>query len=288
MEICDTIEKARAAIARLRKGGRSVGFVPTMGALHEGHLALVRAAWKESDVVVVSIFVNPMQFGPDEDLAKYPRTFEADCRACEKEGVDLVFTTTPAEMYPAGYDTYVAQERLTGVLCGVSRPAHFRGVLTVVLKLFNIVAPDAAYFGQKDAQQVIVIRRMASDLNLPVRIVTIPVFREADGLAMSSRNVYLLPGERREATCLHQALSRAGEMIRGGERDAGKIRREMRRVIGACRTARVDYVEIVDAKTLQSVERIERDVLAPVAVYIGKTRLIDNVCLTPEGREILC
>jgi len=288
LEICDTIKKAREAIARLRKGGGRVGLAPTMGALHEGHLSLVRAARKECDVVVVSIFVNPTQFGPAEDLERYPRTFNADCRACEAEGVDMVFAPAPEEMYPPGYETYVVEENLTGVLCGRSRPTHFRGVLTVVLKLFNIVKPDAAYFGQKDAQQAVVIKRMVSDLNLPVDIVTMPICREADGLAMSSRNSYLSTEERRDAVCLYEALCRARGMIAGGEKDARAVRAEMRKIIGRHGSARIDYVEIVDPRTLESVETISRDVLIPLAVYIGRTRLIDNICLTPEGREILC
>ena len=289
LEICDTIERAREAIARLKKAGRAaVGLVPTMGALHEGHLSLIRAARGESDVVVVSIFVNPTQFAPDEDLAGYPRTFDADCKACGREGVDVVFTTTPEEMYPQGYDTYVVGENLTSVLCGRARPAHFRGVLTVVLKLFNIIGPDFAYFGRKDAQQAIVVRRMVRDLNLPVRIVTMPVCRESDGLAMSSRNSYLSPEERRDAVCLYEALCRARELVSAGERNAGVLRDEMRKIITARPSAEIDYVEVVDVKTLERVERVSRDVLVALAVYVGKTRLIDNICLTPEGKEIPC
>jgi pantoate--beta-alanine ligase len=288
MKMCKTIDETRDAIADLRKVGKTLGFVPTMGALHEGHAALIRAARKQSDLVAVSIFVNPAQFGPKEDFAKYPRPFDADCRLCEREGADLVFTATPEEMYPRGYDTYVVQEHLAGVLCGKSRPNHFRGVLTVVLKLFNIVAPDFAFFGQKDAQQVIIIKRMASDLNLPVRLVTIPTTRESDGLAMSSRNAYLSPDERRDAACLHEALSRARDMVRSGEKNAGKIREGMTRIIRSRQSARIDYVGIVDAHGLNRVERIENDVLVALAVYIGATRLIDNLCLTHEGQEILC
>jgi pantoate--beta-alanine ligase len=269
-------------------GGKTVGFVPTMGALHEGHASLIRAARKECDIVVVSIFVNPAQFGPKEDFAKYPRPFEADCRVCEREGADVVFTTTPEEMYPAGYETYVAQERLTKALCGKSRPTHFRGVLTVVLKLFNIVAPDSAYFGQKDAQQVLVIKRMVADLNSPVKIATIPTSRERDGLAMSSRNAYLSPEERRDAACLYEALCRAREMLAAGERDAGKVRDEMRRIIESRGSARIDYVEIADPRNLETIDRISGDVLVAVAVYMGGTRLIDNICLSREGKEILC
>jgi len=287
MKICHTIDEARKAIGDLRPG-KTLGFVPTMGALHEGHAALIRAARKQCDLVAVSIFVNPAQFGPKEDFAKYPRPFDADCRLCERERADLVFTTTPEEMYSHGYDTYVVQDHLTSVLCGKSRPNHFRGVLTVVLKLFNIVAPDFAYFGQKDAQQVIVINRMAADLNLPVRLVTIPTTREPDGLAMSSRNAYLSPGERRDAVCLHEALSRARDMVRSGEKNAEKIREEMMRIIRARQSARIDYVEIVDAHGLNKIERIENDVLVALAVYSGDTRLIDNLCLTHEGQEILC
>jgi len=288
MKICKTIDDARKTIAEMRKGGKTVGFVPTMGALHEGHAGLIRAARNECGIVVVSIFVNPAQFGPKEDYAKYPSPFKADCRVCEREGADVVFTTTPEEMYPAGYETYVVQERLTKALCGKSRPTHFRGVLTVVLKLFNIVAPDAAYFGQKDAQQVIVIKRMAADLNLPVRIVTIPVSREADGLAMSSRNAYLSPEERRAATCLYEALCRAREMVAGGERDAAKVRSEMRRVIEGRKSARIDYVELVDPRNLEGIDRISGDTLIAVAVHVGGTRLIDNLCLTRDGKDILC
>jgi len=288
MKICKTIEEARKVIGNLRKGGRKVGFVPTMGALHEGHAALVRAARKECEIIVVSIFVNPAQFGPKEDFAKYPRPFEADCRVCERERVDVVFTTTPEEMYPTGYDTHVVQEHLTQALCGKSRPTHFRGVLTVVLKLFGIVMPDAAYFGQKDAQQVLVIRRMVADLNLPVRIVTMPTSREPDGLAMSSRNAYLSPEERRDATCLYEALRRAREMVADGERDAGKVCSEMRRIISNRKSARIDYAEVVDPRNLNGIDQISGDILVAVAAYIGGTRLIDNLCLTRDGKDILC
>jgi len=288
MKICKTISEVRNTIDLLRKRGKNVGFVPTMGALHEGHAALIRAARKECKVVVVSIFVNPMQFGPTEDFAKYPRPFEADCLLCEREGADVIFAPEGREMCAPGNDTCVVQERLTKVLCGKSRPDHFRGVLTIVLKLFNIIAPDTAYFGQKDAQQVLVIKRMVTDLNLPLKVATIPTSREPDGLAISSRNSYLSLEQRKDAVCLYGALCRARDMVTAGGRDAERIRAEMRRIIRSSRRVRLDYAEIVDAHTLDRIDRITGDVLVAVAVYIRTTRLIDNVCLTIDGKEILC
>ncbi len=265
---------------RRRGEGNSVGLVPTMGALHQGHLSLVRKARQECDFLVVSVFVNPTQFGPGEDLEKYPRTFEADRRACEELGVDVLFAPSNDEMYPAGPETYVVQEHLTKVLEGASRPTHFRGVLTVVLKLLNIVVPHAAYFGQKDYQQSVVVRRMAADLDVPVEIRVLPTVREEDGLAMSSRNKYLSPEQRDQAACLYESLRLCGDLFARGERNAQKIKTELQARIDKAPLARIDYVEIVKPNTLQPAETVESGDVALVAVFFGTTRLIDNVILS--------
>ncbi|MFH1664742.1 MAG: pantoate--beta-alanine ligase [Candidatus Omnitrophota bacterium] len=260
--------------------GRSIGFVPTMGYLHEGHMSLCRAARSECDIVVLSIFVNPAQFGPGEDLDKYPRDMGRDRRLAEKEGVDVIFAPEAGEMYPAGSNTYVEIEGpLVGALCARSRPGHFRGVATVVAKLFNIVAPDRSYFGQKDAQQAAIVKRMAGDLNMPVSIRVCPIVREEDGLAMSSRNVYLSREERKSALALYRSLERADEMARGGERSAARIREEVLKVLGSEKEIRVDYAEIVDADSLEAVEEIKDNTLVALAAFVRKTRLIDNVII---------
>jgi len=269
-----------------RKGraeGRTLGFVPTMGALHEGHLSLIRRARAENDIVVVSIFVNPTQFGPGEDLEKYPRTFEDDARQCEKCGVDAIFAPPEEEIYPEGYDTYVEQDKLTRVMCGASRPGHFRGVLTVCCKLFNIVGPHVAYFGQKDYQQAVVIRRMVADLRMPLRIEVCPTVRETDGLAMSSRNRYLSPSQRADALCLSRALDLAGEMAARGVADAGEIIQAMKDLIAKVESATIDYIVIADPDTLKPLEKIATRSLAALAVRIGRTRLIDNTMIKPPG-----
>jgi len=274
-----------AYCSQQRTRGRSIGFVPTMGALHEGHFSLIRRARSDNDVAVVSIFVNPTQFGPGEDLDKYPRTFEADAAACGELGVDAIFAPTPADMYPSGYATYVVQERLTDVLCGAERPGHFRGVLTVCCKLFNIVTPTAAYFGQKDYQQSVVIRRMVADLCLPLRIVVCPTVREEDGLAMSSRNRYLSESERADARCLSRALGLARSMITGGETNPAAVITAMKNLIAEAKSAKIGYVAVAHPETLEPLERIEGTVLVALAVKVGGTRLIDNDLITAPPRR---
>ena len=275
MKIVSTIEEVRAQVKEWKKEGQSIGFVPTMGYLHEGHMSLIDAAG-ENDKVVVSIFVNPMQFGPMEDLASYPRDLEHDAKLCEEHGVDLIFHPTMEEMYGDQFYSYVDMDVLTKELCGLSRPVHFRGVCTVVTKLFNIVTPDRAYFGQKDAQQLAVIKRMVKDLNMPLTITGCPIIREADGLAKSSRNTYLSIEEREAALVLSRSIFLGKEMVEKGERDCKKILAAMTAEIEKEPLAKIDYVKIVDLDTVQQVEKIDRGILAAIAVYIGKTRLIDN------------
>lgn len=275
MKIVSTIEEVRAQVKEWKKEGKTVGFVPTMGYLHEGHASLMDAAG-ENDKVVVSIFVNPMQFGPNEDLASYPRDLEHDAKVCEAHGVDLIFHPTPEEMYGDNFYSYVDMDVLTKELCGLSRPVHFRGVCTVVAKLFNIVTPDKAYFGQKDAQQLAVIKRMVKDLNMPLTIVGCPIIREEDGLARSSRNTYLSQEERKAALVLSRSIFLGKKMVEQGEKDCRKIKEAMTAEIEKEPLAKIDYVKIVDLSTMQQVETTEHGVLAAIAVYIGKTRLIDN------------
>jgi pantoate--beta-alanine ligase len=282
-----TTHQMHAAVADFRKSGRTVGFVPTMGALHEGHLSLVRKAEAQCDIVAVSIFVNPMQFGPNEDLAKYPRPFERDRALLETEGVQLLFAPTVEEIYPAGATTFVDVEGLSERLDGKSRPGHFRGVTTIVAKLFNIVAPHRAYFGQKDAAQVAVIRKMVRDLLFPVEIVVGPIIREADGLALSSRNVYLSAEERAQSLVLRRSLDAVEEAFCGGQTDPSGLREVARRTFAAEPAALVDYVELVDPDTLEPIiGRITSPALCAVAVHIGSkpgsTRLIDNTVLHPR------
>ena len=276
----------RRASRAVRIAGKRLGFVPTMGALHEGHLSLVRAARAASGVVAASVFVNPTQFGPNEDLAKYPRTFERDCEWLKREGVELLFAPSVEEMYPANADrsvrvTWVDVEGLSGKLDGKSRPGHFRGVATVVSKLFHIVEPDAAFFGQKDAAQVAVIRRMVRDLNFGVEIVVCPIVREADGLAMSSRNAYLSPQERKQALVLHRSLERVRALVNGGERDAAALKAAGHEEIARESGVRLDYFEIVNADSLDPVENVAAGGLVAVAAYLGNTRLIDNLVIAP-------
>ena len=273
----------RSASRAVWREGRRLGFVPTMGALHEGHLSLVRAAKTACDLVAASIFVNPTQFGPNEDLAKYPRSFERDCELLEREGVELLFAPSVEEMYPAGAVTWVTVGGLSERLDGRSRPGHFRGVTTVVAKLFDIVEPDAAFFGQKDAAQVAIIRRMVRDLNLPVEIVVCPIVREADGLAMSSRNAYLDPEQRKRALVLHRSLIRVQRLAEDGERDAAKLLAAGRAEFAGEAAVRLDYFEIVDPDTLDSVEDVAGGALVAVAAVVGSTRLIDNVVLEKIG-----
>ncbi len=279
MRIIEKVKEMKLFSEMARREGKSIGFVPTMGYLHEGHLSLVRRARAENDVVVVSIFVNPIQFGPNEDYDRYPRDFERDKMLLEKEGVDCVFYPSVEEMYPQDFSTYVEETVLSKPLCGRSRPGHFRGVCTVVAKLFNIVKPHRAYFGQKDAQQFRVLRRMVRDLNMDVEMIECPIVREPDGLAMSSRNVYLSPEERGQALALYRSLRLAEELFTKGERDALKIKREMEEFLRGFDKVRVDYVEIVDEETLEPVSKIEKKVIVAVAAWVGKARLIDNVIL---------
>jgi pantoate--beta-alanine ligase len=280
MTVCSTVQEVRAFSRATRKAGKKIGFVPTMGALHEGHLSLVRAAKAQSDAVVVSIFVNPTQFGPNEDFSKYPRTFEGDRKLLESEGADLVFAPSVEEMYPSGTVTFVTVEGLSERLDGVSRPGHFRGVTTVVSKLFNIIEPDLAFFGQKDAAQVAIVRRMVRDLKIPVEIVVCPIVREPDGLAMSSRNAYLNGEERKRALVLRRSLMAAEDVFKNGERRASKLIESGLRVFAAEPAVRLDYFQVVDPETLESVEIVSRPTLVAVAGYVGATRLIDNVILT--------
>ncbi len=282
MKICDTIEDMRAACGTVRRGGRRLGFVPTMGALHEGHLSLVRAAKVACDAVAASIFVNPLQFGPKEDLAKYPRSFDRDCGLFEKEGVELLFAPSVEEMYPAGSVTWVEVEELSHKLDGRSRPGHFRGVSTVVAKLFHIVEPDAAFFGQKDAAQVAIIRRMVRDLNFPVEIVAGAIVREPDGLAMSSRNAYLDPLQKKQALVLHRSLLRVKKSWDEGEGDAGKLAAAGRAEVATEQSVRLDYLEIIDPDSLDALDDIANGALVAVAAFLGNTRLIDNIVL-PDG-----
>jgi len=277
MKVANTIEQIRDIVSFWRKEGFSVGFVPTMGYLHEGHRSLIERAAKENDKVVVSVFVNPMQFGPNEDFESYPRDFEKDMKVCEEAGAKLVFHPEQSEMYADTFSSFVDTSEITSGLCGKSRPTHFRGVCTVVCKLFNIVQPDRAYFGEKDAQQLAVIRRMVRDLNMNIQVVGCPIVREEDGLAKSSRNTYLNAEERKAAVVLSKSLSLAKTKINAGEKDAAKIKEFIINTISEEPMARIDYVEIVDwDKNLDSVDKIEGPILCAIAVYIGKTRLIDN------------
>ncbi len=279
MKIYETIEEMRTACRGARRGGQRLGFVPTMGALHEGHLSLVRAAKADCDVVAASIFVNPTQFGPNEDLARYPRDFDRDRDLLAKEGVELLFAPSVEEMYPAGAVTWVTVEELSGKLDGRSRPGHFRGVTTVVAKLFHIVEPDAAFFGQKDAAQLAIIRRMVRDLKFPVEIVSGAIVREADGLALSSRNAYLDSAQRKEAVVLHRALLRVKKAWEAGERDAVTLIGAGREEIAGEKSVRLDYFEIVDPENLDPVKNLAAGALVAVAAFVGTTRLLDNILL---------
>jgi pantoate--beta-alanine ligase len=277
------ISAVRDVVRRWKAEGLRVGLVPTMGYLHAGHQSLIERAAAENDRVVVSVFVNPMQFGPKEDLATYPRDAQRDDAVCEAGGAHVVFRPAVEEMYPEGFCTYVDMTHLTEGLCGASRPGHFRGVCTVVCKLFGIVRPHSAYFGQKDAQQLAVIRRMARDLNLGVDVVACPIVREADGLAMSSRNSYLGAEERTAALCLSRALALGRQLLDGGETDASVLTAQMRQLIEREALARIDYISVVDADNLQPVEAIAAPVLCALAVFVGKTRLIDNFIHEGKG-----
>ncbi len=279
MRIVATIQEMQSTCRALRHAGKSLGLVPTMGALHEGHLSLVRASKSACDATAASIFVNPAQFGPNEDLAKYPRTFEADCALLENEGVDLVFAPSVGEMYPAGAATWVEVEGVGDRLDGASRPGHFRGVATIVAKLFHISAPTHAYFGQKDSAQLAVLRKMVRDLNFDLRIVACPIVREPDGLAMSSRNRYLTAEERKQALVLGRALRAASDLVAAGETSSAKLLAAMHSAMTGEPAARIDYIAVVDPDTLEAIEDVERGGLLAVAAYVGTTRLIDNLLI---------
>lgn len=277
MRLIDKISDMKAIIRSNKTMSKTIGFVPTMGYLHEGHLSLASRSVQDNDFTVMSIFVNPTQFGPNEDFEKYPRDLERDLTLAESVGVDVVFAPTVEEMYPDGYKTYVNVEDITEVLCGRSRPGHFRGVTTVVNKLFNIVEPQKAYFGQKDAQQVIVLKKMVRDLNMNLEVITCPIIRESDGLAMSSRNVYLNSDERKSAVILSKSLFEAEELIKQGETSRKKIVEYIGSAIGKEKLAAIDYIEVVSADNLEIMEQLKGNILIALAVRFGKTRLIDNV-----------
>lgn len=276
MEIITSPPEMQQRALTEKRAGRRIAFVPTMGFLHVGHLSLLKEGRKRGDLLVLSIFVNPIQFGPNEDLASYPRSLESDCELAGSAGTDLIFTPTAATLYPADASTWINVEGLSEGLCGASRPQHFRGVTTVVAKLFNLVQPDIALFGCKDFQQLAVIKRMVRDLDLPVEIVGLPIVREADGLAMSSRNVYLSSGERQQALILSRAIATARQLVSAGQRDANEIITTLRTMIVAQPDARIDYLQICQQETLQAQEWIDHDSVLLLAIFIGKTRLIDN------------
>ena len=280
MQVITKIGQLKQIVHTAKREGKTVGLVPTMGYLHEGHLTLMRRARQEQGLVIATLFVNPLQFGPQEDYADYPRDLERDCRLAESTGIDVLFAPSVDEMYPAGNGkilSFVDVEQITATLCGASRPGHFRGVATVVTKLFNIAEADVAYFGQKDAQQVAVIRRMTEDLNMNVKIVAVPIVREPDGLAMSSRNKYLAPAQRQAALVLSRSLERAASLLAAGERDSALILAAVRELIDQQPLAEIDYVSLVDPLSLAAIERVEQQALLALAVKFGKTRLIDNM-----------
>jgi pantoate--beta-alanine ligase len=282
MKLINTIDEMRAFRTAMRRTGKRLGLVPTMGALHEGHLSLVRTARDKSEVVAVSIFVNPTQFGPNEDFAKYPRDLESDSKMLDTEHADVIFAPSVEDMYPTAAITWVTVEGMSDRLCGKSRPGHFRGVTTIVSKLFHIIEPDIAFFGQKDAAQIAIIRRMVRDLNTPVAIEVCPIIREADGLALSSRNAYLNPGERQAALVLHRSLQDAQKLFERGERNSEELIAAGKQELANQAGARLDYFEIVDPDSLESMPTISKPALIAVAAFIGRTRLIDNIILDPK------
>jgi len=279
MKIAKTIASVRKHIAAARRAGKDIGLVPTMGALHQGHISLVKAARKKTDFVVVSIFVNPTQFGPKDDFRKYPRPLKSDLRICKANGVALVFNPSVRQMYHSENLTSVNVERITEPLCGRCRPHHFRAVATVCAKLFNIVQPDIAFFGRKDAQQAVVVKQMVTDLDIPLKIIICPTIREPDGLAVSSRNKYLNSRQRKQALCLYHSLQKARKLVKSGITDPAKIIKQMKEIVRKAGPAKIDYLEIVDARTLEPVKKIDRKVLVALAVRIGPARLIDNIVL---------
>ncbi len=284
MKAARTIKSVRNLVQAARTRGKEIGFVPTMGALHAGHLFLVKAAKRKCDFVVVSIFVNPTQFGPTEDFRKYPRPLKADLRLCKKAGVDLVFAPTAKEMYSSENLTWVDVEKLTELLCGRFRPGHFRGVATVCAKLFNIVLPDFAFFGQKDAQQAIVIRRMVADLNMPLKIVICPTIREKSGLALSSRNQYLTARQKQDATAIYKSLHKCRQLIKSGIRDSSSLKIQMKKILNRVPFLKIQYIGFVDAETLRDLKQVTGKALIAVAVELGQTRLIDNIIVDVTGK----
>ncbi len=282
MIVLTHISEVKAAIREEKDAGRRIGLVPTMGFLHEGHLSLVRESLRRTGFTVVSLFVNPTQFGPKEDFREYPRDLDRDREVLEKLGVDVLFIPGEKEMYPEGYRTFVEVKDLQDKLCGRSRPGHFRGVCTVVLKLFHIVDPDEAFFGQKDAQQALILKKMVRDLNLAVDIRVLPIVRDEDGLALSSRNVYLKGEQRLAALCLVKSLREAEHLLRTGERKSAAILKRMEQVVGSEPLARIDYIEIVDLENLEPLDKIEKEALIALAVFIGRVRLIDNMIIQVE------
>lgn len=281
MIVAKNISKIKQVVKKYKKKNQRIGFVPTMGALHQGHLSLVKRANTETDFLVVSIFVNPLQFGPREDFKQYPRNFKKDELLLSKAGVNLIFYPTPGTMYPQNFSTYVEEISLSKPLCGKSRPAHFRGVTTVVAKLFNIVEPDVAYFGYKDYQQAQIIKRMVRDLNFPIALKLCPIIRDSNGLALSSRNAYLSSNQRKDAKALSLSLKLAKELVKKGVRNSSLIKRKVRNLINSKRTTRIDYVEIVDPYTLKPLGKVNKPALLAVAVLVGGVRLIDNTLLYP-------
>ncbi len=280
INILNTIEETRAQVKLWKSQGMTIGFAPTMGYLHEGHLSLIKKAVAENDKVAVSIFVNPTQFAPNEDLESYPRDLQADIKLCEDAGVDVIFHPEPEEMYPAGFSTKIVMEGLTKELCGKTRPTHFGGVCIVLSKLFNIINPDRAYFGQKDAQQLAIVKRMVMDMNFDIEIIGCPIIREDDGLAKSSRNTYLSKEERQAALILNKSIKLGEQLVRDGERSSAKIIIAMKEKISTEPLAKIDYVNVVNALNIEPIDTLKGDVLVAIAVYIGKTRLIDNFTVT--------
>jgi len=279
MIVTPSIKKVREKIKESKKKGKTIGFVPTMGALHQGHLSLVKKARKECGFVAVSVFVNPIQFGPKEDYIKYPGNLKQDRALLKAEGVDLLFCPRAQDMYESGFSVYVDEINLSRFLCSKSRPGHFKGVCTVVAKLFNIVGPDTAYFGQKDYQQALIIKKLSRELNFPVKIKVLPTVREKDKLAMSSRNAYLSPKARKDSVCLYEALNLAKKLVKEGQRCPKAVVNSMRKLIKSRRSVKVDYIKIVNADSLRDVDRIKGKILVALAVYVGGTRLIDNIIL---------
>lgn len=277
MEVIKTIKEMKEFSSQARRAGKTIAFVPTMGCFHDGHLSLMREGRRRGNLLIISLFVNPTQFGPNEDFKNYPRDFERDSKMAEEVGVDVLFAPEASDMYPLNHQTIVRVEKVTQNLCGRSRPIHFQGVTTVVMMLFEIVMPHVAIFGEKDYQQLVTIQQMVRDLHMSVEVVGMPTVREVDGLAMSSRNAYLLPEERKAAPSLYRSLQKAKELLRKGERKADRILHEMKGIFQSKPLVRIDYVQICDATTLQDVDRIEGDVVVALAAYLGKTRLIDNL-----------